>query len=388
MFRVNRSSKRLASLLGATACLLTTSALAQTNVIMNDNFSDGSRTNTPINSTNSFWQSQSSANMNGTATAPSVGPVIITNTTASSRFFMCYFTTNSADPSFAGNTNAVDLAVGEMIKSTLVFTPTNIPATHANSQYGLRFGLFNLTDGGGRTNRDANVYNTSSATVAGTNILGYLIEVNFLTTFNSDTPIQFFARTNTDSTGNNLLSVAATNINKLGNGPAGYTNLPGFVSGTTYTLELSVARHAASNVFKAKITGGSLNLEQEFADTNSVVHRFDSFGIRANRLEDCCEIMALSQFKVETMPAPSGAVPQSHPPFSISSIQTISGDNLVLTWPSSNSWTYHVLSQPALSSGGWTTNSTLTGTGGSLSYTNPVVSSATTKFFKILAPPQ
>lgn len=387
--RTRRRSEFLASLLGMAALLLVPSAPAQTNVIMNDDFSDGSRTNTPINSTNSYWQAQTTANMNGVAAAPSVGPVIITNASASSRFFMAYFTTNSNEPSFAGNTNAVDLNVGQMIKSTLVFTPTNIPAAHANSQYGLRFGLFNLTDGGGRTNRDANVYNTSSGTVAGTNVLGYFIELNFLTTFNSETPMQFFARTNTDSNGNNLLSTASTNINKLGSGPTIDTNaVAGFVSGTTYTLEMSVARYASSNVFKARIAGGPLSLEQEFADTNSVVHRFDSFGIRANRLEDCCEIMAISQFKVETMPVPSGGVPQSHPPFSISSVQTSAGDNLVLTWPSSNSWTYHVLSRSSLISGDWTTNATVTGTGSPLSYTNPSVSGAATKFFRIQAPPQ
>ncbi len=58
-----------------------------------------------------------------------------------------------------------------------------------------------------------------------------------------DGPTGFWVRTNLPS---GSLMVTLANYLRVGaGGPAGYSNAPGFVSGTQYTLELSAARTAA-----------------------------------------------------------------------------------------------------------------------------------------------
>lgn len=388
-----KSSKLILTAIAVGALMAT--AQAQTNLIIRDVFVDGIRTNTPIETTNSLWLTQDSGGgtLSGLVATPSPGMLVFSNVSASSRLIVAYFTPNSAEPAAQGNTNTVALAEGQQIRATVVYTPTNVPAVTANSTWGLRMGLFDFTSGnGGRTNRDGNVYNTTSATVAGTNILGYFFELNHVGTPNASVPFRIFARTNDLYLANNLLSTAGTNCYLLGEGPSIDTNAapPGFVSGTTYTIQLTVARYATSNAITAQVTGGALNHSVTVVDTNTYavpgLRKFDGFSIRSNRKEDVADFLTISEFKVETMPVPSGGT-TSHPAFSLTSVSA-TGGSAILTWNSISGRSYEVLSTVNLATGPWVTNATVTATGATTSYTNGGVSGDIQRYFRILAPPQ
>jgi hypothetical protein len=212
---------------------------------------------------------------------------------ATSRTWLTYFTTTPATP--------VDLAVGEMLKVTLVFIPTNVADFADGTARGLRVGLYNFADGGTRASADGSF--VGSSTGSGTNVSGYLLNQSFYTVFPVDAPMEFWVRTNLPS--GNLMGTTANYLRVGASGPAGYSNAPGFVSGTQYTLEFSVARAAASAVdVSARITGGGLDLFHSQTDTSYLNHRFDCLAIRCDNTTTVAASLTFKEFKVQVLPLP------------------------------------------------------------------------------------
>jgi hypothetical protein len=343
------------------AALLGLAPASRAVVIVDDTWADGSRTNTPISQSNTVWYSS-------TASSLLVGPnyMLGTNIT-SARLWVGYFTDDPASP--------VTLGEGEMIKVTLVFTPTNVAAwTGSGTQRGLRFGLLNFADGGTRLTSDS----FSSSAGNGENVTGYMLNLSFYDYFSTETPMEIRVRTNLSSV--NLIGTTADYLS-LGSGPCCYSNQPAFVSGVTYTLEFIVARTNATDVgIRTHIFGGDLDLAYSVRDTTTnLYHRFDTFAIRPNNLNNAADHFTFSQFKVEVLPLETVL-----PPFSITSIERLSPSDVKVTFESVPGKTYVLESRDQVNAGPWVTNATTTATGTTTSLTNSgIPSGVTQRFYRV-----
>jgi hypothetical protein len=285
--KTNLLSSR-AVLLMAISCWLTLHlAPARAGVIVDDTWADGTRTNTALPN-ETAWFASSANSLTNYAPGSMTG---ISDLTAS-RTWLTYFTTNPA----------VDLAVGETLKVTLVFIPTNVAVFAGGTQYGLRFGLFDFADGGTRATADGTF--VGGTTGSGTNVTGYMLNQSFYTVFPVDGPMQFWARTNLPS--GNLMGSTVNFYGQVGaSGPAGYLNAPGFVSGMQYTLEFSAARTASNSVtLSARITGTNLDLFNSFIDTNYFCHRFDCFAVRTGNATNSAASLTFKEFRIELSGVP------------------------------------------------------------------------------------
>ncbi|MFM2294437.1 MAG: hypothetical protein RLZZ350_850, partial [Verrucomicrobiota bacterium] len=275
---------------------VTTPVYSANGLVMDDFWLDGDRTSGFIATNNSIWFSSTAADLTAAA-----GSMTGTPNASASRTWLGYF----AD-------TPVDLAVGQQVKATVVFTPTSPAATNTSS---LRFGIFNYGDGASRVLAD-NFGNTNF------NVNGYEITQNFGTNFGDDTPTELFVRTNLAD--GDLLGTSSDFLS-LGAIQAGFSNAAAFASGTAYTLTFTVARTSTTNVsLTASVTGGALaNVTVTKSDTNYLYRRFDAFAIRANRTTDSATAIAFSEFKVEVANAAVSPIPVA--------IAQANG-NVILTW--------------------------------------------------------
>lgn len=329
-------------------------------VIVDDTWADASRTNTPISSSNTVWYSSTTSSL-----LVDTNFMLGTNIT-SARLWVGYFTEDPAAP--------VTLAEGEMIKVTLVFTPTDVAEwTGTGTQRGLRFGLFNYADGGTRLTSDS----FSSSGGNGANVTGYMLNLSFYTNFSVDTPMQIFVRTNLSSA--NLMGTTADYI-ALGSGPCCLSNAPGFFSGVTYTLQFIVARTNATDVgIHTRISGGDQDLQFSAKDTVTNYYRFDTFAIRPNNRTQSADHFTFSQFKVEVLP-----LAVELPPFSITSIERLSPSDVKVTFESVPGKTYVLESRDQVNTGDWTTNAITTATGTTTSLTNSgIPPTITQRFYRV-----
>jgi hypothetical protein len=255
-------------------------------VIVDDTWADGNRTNTSL-PTDSAWFASSASSLTNYAPGSMTGLC----DPGGSRTWLTYFTTTPATP--------VDLAVGDTLKVTLVFIPTNVAEFVSGNQRGLRVGLFNFADGGTRASADGSFVGSSMG--SGTNVTGYLLNQSFYTVFPVDGPMEFWVRNNLSS--GNLMGSTADYKWVGAGGPAGYLNQPGFVTGTQYTLEFSATRTATSSMaVSTRITGGSLDLFNSFTDTTYFNHRFDCFALRCDKSTNTAASFTFKEFKVEILP--------------------------------------------------------------------------------------
>lgn len=330
-------------------------------VIVEDTWADGSRNNLPVSSSNTVWYASSASSL-----LARTNYLLGTNIT-SARLWVGYFTDDPASP--------VELAEGQLIKVTLVFTPTNVAQwTGSGTQRGLRFGLFNYADGGTRLSADT----FSSSGGNGANVTGYMLNLSFYTNFSTETPMEIRVRTNLSS--GNLIGTTG-DYHSLGSGPCCYSNQPGFVSGTTYTLEFIVARTNATDVgIQTRIFGGDLDLTFSAKDTTTNrTYRFDAFAIRPNNLAQSADHFAFWQFKVEVL-----SIPQELPPFSITSIERLSPSDIRVTFESVPGKTYVLESRDQVNAGSWVTNATTTATGTSTSLTDSgIPPGVTQRFYRV-----
>lgn len=353
---------------------------AQATIIVQDSWSDGVRTNRPFAPDNSVWYCDRSAGETLSGRPDVVSPTpgcVIPGVmvgfprAGGSTLWWNNFTTNSLgdEVSGLGNTNAIELTVGQTLKVTMDIVASNVVSFTAASD-ALRFGLFNFADGGGRTNRDNNYLNSSSGTTGGTNVTGYMWGVCFMQTFTNDSPVILYVRTNTFLC-NNLMSgtpSSGTNFHKLGDGPAGYLNGPAFSNNIAYKFEFLVTRNSGSTDVRSKITGQSLNIDYNvnITDPNYRFHRFDTLAIRPNSSNTVSDSLIFTNYLVEVVNASPSAIP-----LNIAQSST----NVILSWTDA---------QFKLQSSSVVTGAYSTISGATSPYTNAV--SGDQKYFRLIWP--
>ena len=354
----------------ATSAVATVSLTAPTvtppGLVMDDTFADGFRDDPPVTPSNSVWRTNPSANLNA---VPGSGLVAVPVTGGSS-LFLGYFTDIAES-----NVLPVDLAVGTSLKVTLPFIPASYGSFTNNGT--VRFGVYDYTDGGTPLTIDGPV--AGGSTGNGVNVRGYMLSLDFGPTFSVSSPLALLVRS---ALGDINLMGTTGDYQSMNSGPSGggFTGMPAFQAGTTYTLVMSVSRTDVNSVdFTTTISGGGTNWTFSSTDTNFAYHRFDSFGIRPSSLETTADQFTFPEFKVEVDQNPATVTP-----FPVS-IQQTAPNAIVLTWTSVPTATYDVESTASLSPSAWVTNAVLTASGTSLSYTNTPLSGSS-KFFRVVSP--
>ncbi|MCC5805196.1 MAG: hypothetical protein JJU00_02605 [Opitutales bacterium] len=187
----------------------------------------------------------------------------------SSRLWLTYFT--DGEP--------IRLDDGEGLRVSVDFTPDGIAAE--NTSRGLRVGLFNY-ENGTRVAEDG----ISSSGANGAGVVGYLLNTNFGTTFGVDNPMQLRRRMGDDpsfAASDNLMgSVPGGGIysDTLASG-GGAAGAPAFVSGESYTLEITVFREGNTAHVRYRVSNAhGWSAEVSYADTTTAVFAFDALGIR------------------------------------------------------------------------------------------------------------
>jgi hypothetical protein len=338
--------------------LYTTSAVATatlnapvstpTGVIMDDNFNwetDGQRGALPVTTTHSFWvTAPPSENLTDYPGPDMVG----TPVSATSTLYLGYFISGRNEANSVPNTNLpVHLDVNRAIKVTLPFTPNSF-GSHTNNG-ALRFGLFDYADGGVLLTEDSTLASGSAGN--GRNVRGYMLSVDFGTTFTANSPLSLLARF---GLGDNNLMGSTSDYISMGSGPSGggYTNATAFQAATPYTLVFQVTRTAVNSVrVTATITGGGTNWTYSSIETNYAYHRFDAFGIRPNSLETSADTFNFPEFKVEVI-----EVAAEITGINITGISR-TGNSVTLTWSPTpaGSFTYSVQRKLDLLDATWTT---------------------------------
>ncbi|MFO1475398.1 MAG: hypothetical protein U1F98_01945 [Verrucomicrobiota bacterium] len=343
-------------------------------IILDDTFADGTRTNMNL-PTQSPWAVNSS-NTNTTIWAyPNL--MVLSNYSGNNRVFWTYFTSNS--PAFEPLTNGypVQVATNQQIRVLFKFVPINVVAVGPQS---LRFGLLSYESNTvGRVFGDTNYISSS-----GLGVTGYRADIYMMQTFTNDSPLGLRVRTNIFGDPDPL-GKAATWFS-LGSGPgagSGLSNAPAFQSGSNYVFDLLVQVYDGSNIVTGAFYGSGLAVTNVQVDTTGLCpNSFDCLMIRDNRSTETCDLINVSEVKVEVT-AIGGPVVTT--PFPITSAQFLTSDSLKITWTSLDGASYQVLSASALT-GPWTTNATVIGTGTSTSYTNSGNAGVTSKFFRVISP--
>jgi hypothetical protein len=349
--------------------------------IVDDTFQNNSRV-VAVTPTTSDWVSST----NGTLTQPNIpGPLVGYPTTNAAVLWVGNFIDTGAS-------GPVDLAVGDALRVTLVFTPTNPAPQNTGS---LRFGVYDFYDGGVILNDDGNVSLPAwGGSGGGTNARGYMLTVNFGTSFSDGTPLGFSVRTNLPSP--QLMSSGGDYLS-MGSGPSGMSNAPGFQSGSQYTLQMTAARMATTSMqVSAQVTGPQLsNLGFLATDNTYFTHRFSGFGIRPNRNTDSADAFTISRFKAEVIAATSAPIS----PFLITAAGNTTATNFFITWNAVAGKFYQIESATNLTAPiFWQTNTSISASGSSVTWTNlntagtnvyhPVAGIRPAEFYRVVCPPQ
>jgi len=335
--------------------------ITPSSLVVDDNWSDFSRANTPVGISNSVWfTSYNSAYLDASS-----GAMVGIPRSGSSMAWVGYFTDDTL-------TNLpVHLAVGSALKATLVFRASNIVSNGGTS---LRIGLFDYAAGGTHLTADAGSFTGSTGN--GTGVRGYMLGQDFGTNFSVNTPMTLYARSALQSP--NLMGTTG-DYASFGSGPAGLllTNAPAFQSDTDYTLVFSVTRtNAASTLVGVSITGGGTNWSHTVLDNTYAYHRFDAIGIRANTWETTADAFTFTRFLVQVVDVPM--------PFRLTAIERLGADSVKLTWDSFSNRAYQVDSRESLSAGDWVSNTTATATSPSTSCTNSGVHAVPQRYYRVV----
>ncbi|MGA2787505.1 MAG: hypothetical protein ABSF60_08255, partial [Verrucomicrobiota bacterium] len=313
----------------STACTvtLTTATYTPVGLVMYDNFTDTFRGNPPVTTNNSVWFTSSQYTDNLDA---STGALIATPVSGSSTLWWCIFEneTNGAPASLV----PVTLNVTNAIKVTLPFTLGDMTAFTNNGA--LRFGVFDYADagaaGGTIFTADTNACGGSSGN--GVGVRGYVLSADFGTNFTANSPLSLLVRNGLSDL--NLIGTTGDYIS-MDSGPSGggYTNAPAFKPNTAYTLVLQVTRtdtnrcRLSATISGVNYAGVSTNWSFSNVDTNGLAyHRFDTFAIRPNKLENAADTFTFPYFEVQVVPTT----------WEIESINPVtvsrSGNSAILNW--------------------------------------------------------
>jgi hypothetical protein len=305
-------ASRRAICLAAWVCLLLVATTARAAVVVNDTWTDGTRTDpaSPIYSENgtdvdadgsieSAWFSSP-----GTAMAATTGHLTTTQIAASSTSYTTYFTPEA---------NPINLAnVGDQLKLTWSFTPT-AAAAQANTSQNFRLALAR-TPVGSRL--------TADGTPASAAYSGYAMFMNMSIgtagspqVLGNSSPFRLESRA-TPATAGDILSTGG-NWTALGTTGAASGN-HGYDSGTLYTLVMTLTHNATNGLdIVSTMTGGTLNntgtAQVTFTDPtpNGGSFAFDTFAIRPSTGATTADTFDTTLFRVEgpiSVPEPASLV--------------------------------------------------------------------------------
>jgi hypothetical protein len=231
------------------------------------------------------WFSNTSA---GTLSVAN-GNLIGTISSSSSAIWVTHFT-SAASPQ--------TIAVGQALKVSLVFTPTDVSQ---NTNRGLRIGLFNFSNGT-RANSDG-----LSTSGLGAGVTGYMLNANFSQTVGAGTvdapqgALQIMERTSISSVS---LMGTTSDFAVLGTGGI-MTGEPAFQSNTQYTFEFTIVRNADSVDIITSFTDGlGFSTSHTVTDSTNFIDTFDTFAIRPANSAQVASSFIIDQFKVELVTAP------------------------------------------------------------------------------------
>ena len=247
---------------------------AGTNVVLDDCWLDGTRTNTALPNEAAWYANAASALV--AATNRLMGSPDPANTL----MWWTYFTTNAAVP--------VTLNVSNTLRLTLAFKPGGVNVS--NSSRGLRLGIYD-SSGGTRTVADG-------ASPNGTSVMGYMFNLNFGQTFSGSPTMQFMKRTNLPSS--NLIGTVNDYASLGSGGPA--AGSPGFSNGVAYALQWQVKRNPNSLDLTATLSdthGWSVSYAATV--TNDFTTAFDTFVFRPALQAQTATNFTFTEFKVELL---------------------------------------------------------------------------------------
>jgi len=285
--------RRGRAFLVAGALAISAGAAARAGVIVNDTWTDGTRTDpaSPTYSENGVDSdvdlSIESAWFNagtGATLTPSVGH-LVGAVAASSASWTTFFTPPGSPVTLAN--------AGDQMKITWVFTPTNVNATNTSQNFRIATAQ---TSSGNRISTDA-APNSDTYT-------GYALFLNFAQTTGRSTPFQLLERTvltSSDLLGTSANWGNAVNAAGFGNGAVGYA------SATTYTLVETFTRNGSNGVdIVATMTGGNINstgsVSASETDATPSTFSYDTFALRPSNNTTTADSFDTTLFKVEFTP--------------------------------------------------------------------------------------
>ncbi len=290
-------------------CVCCISRTARAGVIVNDTWSDGTRSDpaSPTYSENgtdsdsdgdleSAWYSSP-----GTAMVATVNHLTTTQQSGSSSY-TSYFTPEASPVNLAN--------VGDSMKLTWVFTPT-VAAAQSNTSQNFRLAVVH-TPTGSRL--------TADGTPGNALFTGYAMFMN-MSTGTTTTPENlgnsspFRLETRSAITSSDILGTSGNWTAAGTTGAASGTH--GYDSGTQYTYTMTLTHNAAGGLdIVSKMTGGTLGgtgtAQVAFTDPtpNGSSFLFDTFSIRPSSAVSTADTFNTTNFKVEFTPASSGTTPE------------------------------------------------------------------------------
>ena len=285
------------------AIVLGLSIPATAALIVNDTWRDGNDTE-PASPTYSENGTDTDADgdlesvwyFGGTTTLDPVGPggpLRSTTSGANSASWTTYFTPEGSE---------VNLAQGQKLKLTWVFTPTGVNAS--NTSQGFRFALVDTPTSGSRVSGN----NASPGSAAYT---GYAIFANMGATLGNSSPFQLRERVVASGA---FLGTAnqwgANGVADTGLANGATSGNTGYVNGTQYTLTMMLERTVLDQLqVDVTMAGGNLNnsgsASVSYLDTTPNGFKYDTFGIRPSGDTTSATQFDTSLFRVELVPEPA-----------------------------------------------------------------------------------
>jgi len=361
--QLNLRSVCLALLLGLSVALASPASGA---LLLDDDWDDGDRTDTNLPEESAWY-----ANNTGIPGIPTLsagagsltGNVRMFETNTSSRLWITHYTP-------AGS--PVELGLKDVLKITLVFTPSNVTTLSASTR-GLRIGLFNFSEPGAARVSGDGFSTGAGAGAPGANVTGYILNMNFAQIL-TNSPLEIMKRT--DTTNINLMGASGvfTRLG-IGGGPAG---APGFSNGMSYTLEFSIKRNPNSVEITTTFSDtNGWSITQTATDPSNPTFRFDGFAMRPNSVADAADAFVFTRFKAETFPF----TPR------ISSI-LLSAFDAQITWETLPDRMYQLQARASWGTGdSWMLLHEVTAAGDSESFTDRDFTSREQRFYRVLQLP-
>lgn len=237
--------------------------VVQANVLLEDTWADGTRTNQNLPTDSAWWFSHSAT----TAQTNSMFVPILSNNSAV--LGVTYFTD--------GITNPVRLGVGESLTVSVNVVLSNVPPQ--NTLLGFRMGVFNFADSSLSPKRvSADGFSNGSQ---GNGVAGYALFQNMGTTFSDNPPVNIMKRT--DLSNSSLLGSTAA-WTAVGLPIFIQTNgFPGFTNGLEYVWQMTLQRTGTTAIAISTLWSNTLNgatMSFSAVDNSATNFSFDGIALR------------------------------------------------------------------------------------------------------------